>query len=786
MKFSTTLILSLLLTLATMAQKKVTLSGTMEDMSNGEEIIGGTIYVEELKAGTATNVYGFYSISLPPGTYTISFSYLGFGTVTKTVELKENTTLNIEMSADDVELEEVEVTAERQDQHVTSVEMSTEKMDIKTVKKMPALLGEPDIIKSAILLPGVTSVGEGASGFNVRGGNIDQNLILLDEAPVYNSSHLFGFFSVFNSDAIKDVKLYKGGIPAEYGGRLSSVMDVRQKDGNSKTFSGSGGISTIASKLTLEGPIVKDRSSFMVAGRMSYFGFLAKAAGALDNGNAYFYDLNGKFNYTLGEKDRLFISGYAGQDAFIFNEQFEFTWGNYTASIRWNHLFSEKLFSNVTGIYSNYNYSLGVPEGAFAFDWKSNIINHNLKWDLSYFINTRNTLKFGVSAVNYTFRPGEVDSKSNTFNDFILDKEYGLETGIYVSNEQKIGVRTTMQYGLRYSSFFNYGPTTVTLYENGEPLDSENPNEPWSKNDPIGEVKYDKYEVAKSYGGLEPRIGVNYLLNEVSSLKASYNHTIQYIHLVSNTTASVPVDVWKPAGTYVRPATADQIALGYFRNLKENTFEFSTEVYYKWFDDLLDYVDGAELLLNENLEQELIQGIGRAYGMEFMLRKVKGKTTGWIAYTLARTERQVNGINNGEYYPSNYDKPHDIAVVAMHQINERWDVSATFVYMTGRPITYPDGRYEIDGMIIPNYGNRNEARMDAYHRLDLAANYVPPKKRNNKWKGSWHFGLYNVYGRRNPYSISFRQEEDNPYETKAYQISILGSIVPSIGYNFKF
>lgn len=776
----------LLISTIVLSQKNVTLSGYLRDKNNGEGLIGATVYIDELKIGTSTNVYGFYSLTVPPGKYTFTFSYIGYDPVVREMDVLEDKTLTLELAEADIGLEEVIVTGEKKDQNISSVEMSVEKLDIKTIKKIPQFLGEADVIRSSLLLPGVTTVGEGASGFNVRGGNIDQNLILLDEAPVYNSSHLFGFFSVFNPDAVKDFTLYKGGIPAEFGGRLSSVMDVHQKEGNLKKFSGTGNISLVSSKLTLEGPIKKDKSSFMIAGRRSYADLMAKAAGQLENSDAYFYDLNLKINYILNENNRIFLSGYLGDDIFNFDDQFEARWGNKTSSLRWNHLFNTKLFSNLTLVFSDYSYSLGVPTGSFAFEWSSHIYNYNLNYDFTLFANPKNTVKFGASSIYYRFLPGKAEGKGDesVFNQIEIEEERAIEPAIYISNEQKINSRFTVQYGLRYSHFLNVGPGKEAEYATGEPL--SDPSDPNSVNEITATTTYDDWETIADYGGLEPRLGLNYKLNDRSSVKASYNRMRQYIHLVSNTTAATPVDVWKPAGKFVQPATANQIATGYFRNFDNNRFEASAEIYYKTFENLLDYVDGAELLLNENLEQALLSGEGRAYGLEMQIKKQEGKFTGWISYTLARTERKVEGINDSEYYPSNYDKTHDVSLVALYQINEKWDIGANFTFMTGRPITYPDGKYELGDITLPNYSNRNGARTPAYHRLDLSANLTPTRKEGQKWEGSWNFSIYNLYARRNPYSIFFRQNEDNPQIAEAYRLSILGSLFPSVGYTFKF
>lgn len=764
-----------------------TLSGYIRDAANGEEMIGANVYFPELQKGVTTNAYGFYSISVPPGQYKVQYLFIGYATLEMDIDLRSDLRRDVELSTDNVELQEVVLTDERAIENVRSVEMSVTDLSIQEVKKIPALLGEADVIRTLQLMPGVTTVGEGATGFNVRGGNIDQNLILLDEAPVYNSSHLFGFFSVFNSDAVKDAKLYKGGIPADYGGRLSSVLDVRQKEGNSKRFAGTGGLGILSSRLTLEGPIQKDVSSFMVAGRRSYADlFLALSPDEdLRNNTAYFYDLNAKLNYRLGEKDRLFASAYFGRDVFGFGDLFKFAWGNQTFTLRWNHLFSEKLFANFTGLISDYRYNLGIPEGAQAFDWDSRILNYNGKAEFNYYINPENTLTFGASYLTYKFEPGVITpaSDENLFNEFTIQNQYAIEPAAFISHELKVGARWTLQYGLRYSGFVRQGPEGVRLYEEGQPLSPETI---------IDTVSYSDGETIGSFDGWEPRISVNYLINDEISIKTSYNRTRQYIHLVSNTTAATPVDIWTPAGPYVDPATADQFALGYFQNFGNNAYEASVEVYYKSMRDLLDYKNGAELVLNPVLETELISGEGRAYGLEFFVRKRRGRLTGWISYTLSRSEVQVIGdspeetINNGDWYPSNWDKTHDISVVTTYAINDRWDVSATFAFQTGRPITYPDGRFEQDGTIIPVYSNRNGARIPNYHRLDLSANYTPQPNKKKGWQSSWSFGVYNAYARRNAYSIFFRPQEDNPTQTEAVRLSIFGTIIPFLTYNFSF
>lgn len=759
---------------------KITLSGYLRDAENGEALIGAALYVEELQTGTITNTYGFYSLSLPEGNYKITFSYIGYQSITKEINLNRNQSLNLELAAEEVTLKEVVVSSNRPNANVEKIEMSTTTVNMVEVKQMPQLMGEVDVIRSIQMLPGVTTVGEGASGFNVRGGDVDENLILLDEASVYNASHVFGFFSVFNADAIKDLKIYKGGIPAAYGGRLSSVLDVRQKEGNMKSFAGNGGIGLISSRLLLEGPLKKDKSSFMVSGRRSYADVFTKLSSNEDlrNSTAYFYDLNAKINYVINDNNRVFLSGYFGRDALGIDVA-GMDWGNKTATLRWNHLFNTRLFSNFTAVYSHYDYALGADTETANFSWKSNILNTNIKADFSYFINPNNTLEFGINALHYKFKPGNV-KVNRVENDDValdLDPETALEPAIYISNEQKISDRLGVQYGVRYSRFYNLGEGKVFKYAPGQPK---------TINSIIDTVYYGSDDVIQSYDAIEPRIAAKFTLNTSSSLKASYNRMAQYIHLVSNTTAALPIDVWTPAGAYIKPAKVDQYTIGYFRNFKDNIIEFSAEAYYKQYYDLLDYKDGADLLFNESLETELLEGKGRAYGLELLLRKQEGKLTGWIGYTLSRTERKVPGINNDDYYPSNYDKLHDINVVASYELNSKWTTSASLTVMSGRPITYPNARYEFEDITIPNYDNRNGARAPMYHRLDLSATYDIPKKPGRKWESSWTFGLYNVYARRNAFSIYFRQQEDNPAITEAVRYSVFGTIIPSVTYNLKF
>lgn len=791
MRFSLSLLL-LCISLNAFSQNSLnTLSGYVRDAKTGEELIGVNLVIPNLGEGTSTNVYGYYSLSLEPALYELSIQYIGYQTQTVKIDLRKDQKLNIELKENSTELEEVTVSAQKLDQNVSSVEMSVAQLDIKDVKKMPALLGEVDVIRSLTLLPGISTIGEAANGFNVRGGNTDQNLILLDEAPVYNSSHLFGFFSIFNADAVKDVKLYKGGIPARYGGRLSSVVDVRQKDGNNKEYSATGGLGLLSSRLLVEGPIQKSKSAFMVAARRSYADiFLALSNDpSISQNTLYFYDFNTKLNYIISDKDRLYLSGYFGRDVFEINDLFGFDWGNATGSLRWNHLFSDKLFSNFTLVFSDYTYSLGTPEeDEFNFRLKSTIQDYHFKNQYNYYINSKNEIEFGVEAIYYRLKPGEITGSIA----LQLQEEYALEPSIYFSQELQVATRWTLQYGLRYSSFYNLGSQKVRTYANP---DLPNLDELVSTED------FGSGEIIEAYNGLEglePRLSVNYRIDDEKSIKASYNRTRQYIHLISNTSTPTPVDLYRPAGKYIQPATVHQIATGYFQNFSDNRYEVSIEGYYKDFRNIVDYRNGANLIFNETIETEILPGIGRSYGLEFYLRKREGKLSGWLSYTLSKTELKVENndpllaINAGEWYPANYDKRHDISLVLNYQLTKKWDLGMNFTYQSGRPITPPEGRFSFEDFTVPVYRSRNSLRIPDYHRLDLSANYTPPKDPNKKFYSSWSIGLYNVYARRNAYSIFFQQEPQAEgattlsFDTQAVQLAIFGTIIPSVTWNFNF
>ncbi len=769
------------------AQEKHTISGTLKDEADGEVLIGATIYVDEIKSGTVTNIYGFYSLTLPEGNYTVTISYIGYTPVTKQINLTEDIKLSMELQNASIAIETFEVTAEKEQKNVEETEMSTVTLQMDKVKKIPALFGEVDILKTIQLLPGVQSGGEGTTGFFVRGGASDQNLILLDEAPVYNPSHFLGFFSVFNQDAIKDLQIYKGGIPARYGGRLSSLLDIHMKEGNSKKMSVSGGLGLISSRLTVEGPIKKEKSSFIVSARRTYADLFLKLSSdtALRENQLYFYDLNAKVNYQLNENNKLYLSGYFGRDVFKFGNEFGMHWGNATGTLRWNHLFSNKLFSNFTLVYSNFDYNLGVPEGTEAFEWTSRIIDKSAKADFTFYANPKNTVRFGLNTIHHTFKPGKVKSLDQSiFNDFILPDKYALEHAAYISNEQDITKRIRVHYGLRGSLFQNVGVDTSYTFDTSNP-------DVYQVQDTITNAG----GVFNSYFNIEPRLSIRYLLNEKSSIKATYNRMTQYLHQANNSTSSSPLSVWFPSSLLVEPQLADQVALGYFRNFKENTYETSLEVYYKKMQNTIDFRDHAELLLNKYLEGELRFGESYSYGVELLLKKQKGQFTGWIGYTYSQTKREISEINNGNAYFAPYDRTHDISVVASYDLNERVNISSNWVFATGQAITVPTGRFEYKGNVVPVFSDRNAERMPAFHRFDLSLtlygkkwNQKPPRKNGKprwKYESNWNFSVYNVYRRQNAFSIVFKQNEDDPTVTEAHMIYFF-EIIPSISYNFKF
>lgn len=790
------LLILLLLPFGVFAQnEKTTISGYVKDNKNGEGLIGASVFVKELLTGTTTNTYGFYSLTLPKGKYTLVISSVGYRKSIKDVNLdNDNVSLNVEVQEDGQELAEVVVNAKREDDNVQAIEMSVNKIEMKTIKKIPALLGEVDLVRAIQLLPGVSTVGEGASGFNVRGGGVDQNLILLDDAPVYNSSHLFGFFSIFNPDAVKDVKLIKGGIPAQYGGRGASILDVKMKEGNAKRLEINGGIGAIFSRLSVEAPIVKDKASFILAARRSYIDVLAKPFLTGDNADSKFsfYDLTAKVNYNINQNNTVFLSGYFGRD--VFGNDFGFNWGNSTLSARWNHVFSAKLFLNATAFYSNYDYlldsDLANKRPRNSFRWASTIENLSFKPDFTYYINPNNTLTFGGQVLNYDFTPGASTASSNGVVISIeTPPNQAIESSAYIGNEMKVGTGFSIQYGLRYSryDFTSKGDFYYERVKVG--ISDEYP----SGYDIIAKEN-DKNKVLKTYQNFEPRVGLKVETSESSSIKASYNRMVQYIHLLSNTAASTPLDVWTSSTNNIKPQLIDQVALGFFKNLGENEYETSVEVYYKDLQNQIDYADRADLFLNPEFEKDLMFGKGRAYGLELFVKKNKGKLTGWISYTLARTERQVEGLNFGNWYPTRYDRTNTLNVIAQYELNKKWSFGANFAYITGVPYSIGKAQGYFEGLPfgITDNGVRGNLRVPSYHRLDISATKKNKKALFGKGESEWVFSVYNVYNRSNPFSIYTRPKEESTQsqvgvvQNEAVRLAIIGSFVPSVTYNFKF
>ncbi len=755
--------------------KKVTISGYVRDASSGEDLIGATVFVEELKVGTSSNEYGFFSMNLAPGNYTLVCSYIGYITRRIDVDLSADKTVYAELSSVSEELEEIIISTDKPEEVIARPQMSVAKLPGSEIKNVPVLMGEVDLIKVIQLLPGVHSTSEGSSGFSVRGGSADQNLILLDEATVYNASHLLGFLSVFNNDVIKDIRLYKGDLPASMGGRLSSALDIRMKEGNNKRFSGSGGIGTISARLTMESPIVEDQSSFIISGRRTYLDFFLPLSGNEDirDNKLYFYDFNMKVNHRVNDNNRLFLSGYFGRDVFE-NNFANMAFGNKTLTARWNHLFNTKLFSNLTFIYSKYDYELGTPDQqANAFVWKSNLDDFSLKADFSWFPSTAFSMRFGGQSSYHIFEPGWAKGvgDQSIFTRYEVQNSYNLEHALYGTVEQKLNDWLVMKYGVRLSAFQCMGETVVYDFDENYAL--------------VDSAKYGKGDVYKTYFGVEPRVGINIMLNSVTSVKASYARTRQNVQLAQNSTAGTPLDVWFPASPNVKPQIADQYAIGVFRNFRDNTIEASIEGYYKDMRNAIDFKDHADLLLNKQMEGELRFGKAYAYGVECLLRFNGKKLNGWVGYTWSRAFRKFKDINDGVKYSAPYDKPHDISIVMNYQMSKRMLFSANWVYSTGTPVTFPTGRYEIGNKIVPVYSNRNAYRMPDYHRLDLSLTLRPRNYGNKAWKGEWNFSLYNAYGRKNAWAINFVQDSENPNITYAEK-TYLFSFIPSITYNFKF
>ena len=781
--------------------KSYTISGTINDAATGETLIGANIIVMGESKVAMTNEYGFYSLTLPQGNYILQISYLGYTSKEESIELNVSLKQNFELQPSSIVLDEIVVTSNTKSKsQVRNVLTGINNLKIADIKKLPAFFGEPDINRVILTQPGVSSIGEGTSGFNVRGGNIDQNLILLDEAPMYISSHLWGFFSVINTDGIKDMKLYKGGIPARYGGRASSVLDIRQKEGNTKEFKGEGGLGTLFSRVTLEGPIVKDKLNFLVSGRRSYFDLFFPLLD-IENTKVSFYDLNTKISWKINENNKLFVSGYFGADVMKFDDKVTseshhppgakssslgFRWANATSTLRWNHLFSDKLFMNVSGIYSSYKYALESKNvnGGFIningnFKWNSGVENWIVKPDFIYYSNSNTKMRFGVNSTVYKFTPEKLSSDETGLKPKDLDVDIGLEIAPYYEIE-KSWDKLFLNLGLRYSWFGNIGPNTVSQY---------NPNFPMTVNTIIDRRKYKKGDIVKSYSGFEPRFSLKYDLSDQKAIKIGYNRTFQYIHLISNTAAALPFDIWKPSGSYIKPLEVNQISIGYAYDTPDKKYNVSVEGYYKTFKNFVEYKNGADLFINENIETQLLPADGYAYGLELGLYKNRGRLTGNFNYTYSVSKRKTTSlfntenINGGKYYPSNYDRPHMLNLTANYDLGKKWDMSFFFTYQTGRPNTAPTGRLNFDGNPYLTYSDRNAFRIPDTHRMDISFTYKPTGNPDSKWQSSWNFGVYNLYGSKNAFSV-FSTFNNN--QLKTYKFSVLGAPIPFVTYNFKF
>lgn len=754
------------------AQDNYTINGVVKDSLSGETLIGVTLKFTAIsQSGTSTNAYGFYSYKLSPGEYNLSVSYIGYRSINRKLNINSDIRLDLNMVPENI-LEEIVISSEKRNDNIVNAQMGVAKINLSEIRNVPVLFGERDVLKTLQLLPGIKSAGEGNSGFYVRGGSTDQNLILLDEAPVYNASHLLGFFSTFNSDAIKDVSVFKGGMPAQYGGRLSSVLDIRMNDGNKKEFTAEGGIGLISSRLKVEGPLIKDKSSFMISGRRTYAdAFLALSKDSSINKNTlYFYDLNAKVNYQIDDKNTLYLSGYFGRDELGLSETFGFDWGNATSTLRWNHLFSNRLFSNTSLIYSNYNYVIENFLEENNFRVNSSIRDLNLKQDFQLSLNNSHNMRFGLDVIHHTIAPGNITaSATSSVNEVTIEKRKGSEIAAYISDEWEVNDKFNLVYGLRASSFYLFGPGVFPTYDKDGITTSSK--------------TYSTGQLVKSYFNFEPRISASYQLNEFSSLKSSYTRNTQNLHLMSNSTASSPTDLYIMSSNNVKPEIADQIALGYFRNFSNDNYEFSTELYFKEMQNQIDYRSGTDLRGNTNVESDLLFGDGRAFGIELFLKKRFGKLNGWVGYTLSKTERKFNNIDLGKWFNAKQDRTHDLSLVGIYKASERWTFSSTFVFNTGNAVTFPTGKYQLNNKTVYYYPERNSDRMPNYHRLDLSATL--DGKPGKKLQSSWSFGIYNLYNRKNAYSIDFRDDPDNPNRTQAVRTTLFG-IIPSITWNFKF
>lgn len=758
------------------------IAGYVRNIKSGEPVIGATIMIEKPLTGVATDPSGYYSISLPKGRHQLNIRSMGMKNTERNIILNADGNLNIEMEEDVIPLKEIIVESEH-DVKVMGMQMGTEKLDLKTMRQIPLALGEVDIIKAVLTLPGVQSVGEGTVGFNVRGGATDQNLILFNEATIYNPSHLFGFFSAFNPDLLKNVELYKSGIPAEFGGRISSVLDISTREGNKKKFSGSGGISPITGRIALEGPIIKEKSSFLVGVRSTYSDWLLRKipSSSLKNSQASFYDVNLNINHQFNTRDHLHVSGYLSNDRFKLQNDTSYSYSNKMVALKWRHIFNNKFFAELGGNYSGYDYAISSdknPVNAFGLSYA--LQQSNVKADFNYFLNTRHTLNFGASTIFYKLSPGSLNPSGNEslIVPDILQTEQAIESALYLGDQFELNSRLSLYAGLRYSFFRNTGPRDVFMYEPGVSKDVITI---------IDTVRYSSGKKISTSGGPEVRLSARYALSGNSSIKVSFNRMRQYLQMLSNTTAIAPTDIWKLSDRYVKPLLGDQFSIGYYQNAK--ALELSVEVYYKQMQNFLDYKGGAELILNHHIETDVINAVGKAYGAEFLIKKPNGKLNGWMSYTYSRSLIRTNGdlpsevINRGEYYPSNYDKPHAVNVIGNYKFNRRFSVSGNATYSTGRPITLPLAKYDVDGTSRLFYSDRNQYRIPDYFRIDFGINIEGNHKIKKLAHSSWSLSVYNLTGRRNAYSVYFTSENGI---VKGYKLSIFGQAIPTITYNFKF
>ena len=780
------IVLSFFLFTYSYSQSNFTLSGYIVDQSSKEIIIGSNVIIPLLNTGTISNSYGFYSITVPEGNYEIIFSILGYKEIVKNINIDKNISIDIMLNEEIEVLKEVVITENIEDIKIDLPVLSLNRLSGQTIRQTPVVFGESDLLKTIQLLPGVSNAGEGASGFNVRGGGADQNLILFDEAIIYNSSHLFGLFSVFNSDAIKEVKLFKGGIPASYGGRVSSVLDVYQKDGNKNELKFNGGIGVISSRFLIEGPIQKEKSSFLIASRGTYAHLFLKLSDI--NNSAYFFDINTKSNFIIDKKNKIYFSGYFGRDFFKLDNTFLLLYGNTTFNLRWNHLINDKTFSNTSVIYSDYYYGLQLD--FVGFDWNSGIKNFNLKFDLKNYYSSKIQFNYGTNIIYYDFNPGKImplNDKSG-INRSDLNKKFAFENSAYFDVIHKINNKISLRYGLRFNQFIRLKQTGLKTYLNNNPVIYDSVLEIYNGAEPLANNFNSKNNIFKIFNNLEPRFNLSYNRTK-SSFKFSYNRLNQYIHLISNTNSPQPLDIWTPSGPYIEPQKLDQFAIGYYKNIDK--FKLESEIFYKKIKNRLDYIDGADLVANNDIERTLLRGKARAYGLELLLKKNTGRNKFWISYTLSKSEQKTSGISNnesginyGEWYLTPYDKTHDISINSKFKINEKLTLNGNFIYQTGQPTNYPNAQYQYMNLSVPNYGLRNTNRLPNYHRLDLSLSLLPKKNINKRVNSEWVFGIYNLYDRDNASSILFRKNNES-LKNEAVQISIFG-IVPSISYNFKF